>query len=229
VLSSFVDFVQIRDCLNYLINRIEVFLERVKEHQSHKMALHYVLDEAKKEFQRIEESVPSKTDSSVWPNTQRRRKSSVNQSPVRTRNTRRRSSGHLDEDIEPEQQLLRNLGISIPSEANSDATLNEVLERALSDRLGKLEGHANSLQSTTESSISSYLNDAQVSLQLLRDSLLADTRYHKVQFLDPEINSSVAGFEKDVLDMQEKLEAVNLQKLQARNIHREELIERWTR
>lgn len=222
------DFVQISDCLNFLVNRIEVFLERAKEHQSHKMALQYVLDEAKKELQRPEET-PSKTSSPARPNTQRRRKSSVTQSPVRARNTRRRSSGHLDEDIEPEQQLLRNLGISIPTEANTNATRNEVLERALLDRLSKLEGHANSLQSTTEYSISSHLADAQVTLQLLRDSLLADTRYHKVHFLDPEIESSVAGFEKDVLDVQNNLEAVNLQKLQARNVHRDELVERWAR
>jgi hypothetical protein len=193
------------------------------------MALQYVLDEAKRELQRPEESAPSKTASPVRPNTQRRRKSSVTQPPVRVRNTRRRSSGPFDEDIEPEQQLLRNLGISIPAEANTDAARNEILERALSDRLSKLEGHANSLQSTTESSISSHLLDAQVTLQLLRDSLLADARYHKVQFLDPETESSVNGFEKDVLDMQEKLEAVNLQKLQSRNVHRDMLVERWSR
>lgn len=220
---------QINDCLNFLVNRVEVFLERAEEHQSQKMALQFVLDEAKKELQSLEETAPSKTASPVRPNTQRRRKSSATQSsPVRARNTRRRSSGHLDEDIEPEQQLLRSLGISLPAEA-TDAARGEALEQALSDRLGKLEGHMNSLQSTTESSISSHLLDAHVTLQLLRDALLADTMYHKVQFLDPEIHASVGTFEQEVQDLQQKMEGVNLQKLQMRNVHRDELVERWSR
>lgn len=220
---------QINDCLNFLVNRIGVFLVRTQEHQSHKMALQYVLGEAKKELQRPQEPAPSKTTSPVKPNTQRRRKSSATQSPARARNTRRRSSGQGDEDIEPEQQLLRNLGISIPSEANTDATRCEILERALSDRLSKLEGHANSLQSTTESSISLHLLDAHATLQLLRDSLLADTLYHKIRYLNPEIELSVGTFEQDVQDLQQNLEEVNLQKLQARNVHRDELVERWSR
>jgi hypothetical protein len=210
------------------VNRIEVFLERAKEHQSHEMALQYVLDEAKKELQRPEESKPTVTSSPVRPNTQRRRKSSATQSPVRARNTRRRSSGHLDEDVEPEQQLLRNLGISLPAEANTDAARSEVLDRALSDRLSKLEGHANSLQSTTESSISSHLLDAHATFQLLRDSLLADTLYRRVQLLNPDIELSVETFERDIQEIQDKLETVNLQKLQARSVHRDELVERWS-
>ena len=148
---------------------------------------------------------------------------------MRARNTRRRSFGHLDEDIEPEQQLLRNLGISIPLEASTDIARSNVLERTLSHRLSKLEGHANSLQSTTESSISSHLLDAQVTLQLLRDSLLADTTYGKVRLLDPDIELSVAAFEKDVRDLQEGLEAVSLQKLQAMSVFRDELVQRWSR
>lgn len=194
------------------------------------MTLQYVLDEARKELQRPEESAPTKAVSPVRPNSQRRRKSSATQSsPVRARNARRRSSGHLDEDMEPEQQILRNLGVTIPAEANTDAARSDALERALSDRLSKLEGHANSLQSTTESSISSHLLDAHVTLQLLHDSLLADTLYRKVQLLDPEIESSIGSFEQNVQDLQGELEAVNLQKLQARNIHRDELVDRWSR
>ena len=192
------------------------------------MALQYVLDEAKKELQRPEESVSSKNSSPIRPNIQRRQKSSTT-SPIRVRDTQRRSSSHLEEDLEPEEQLLRNLGISIPSDANTDTTRSEVLERALSDRLSKLEGHANSLQSTTESSTSLHLSVAHLTLQLLRDSLLADTRYRKVQFLDSKLVSSVAEFERDILDVEGELEAVNLQKLQARNVHRDELVERWSR
>ena len=105
----------------------------------------------------------------------------------------------------------------------------DILERALQDRVSKLEDHAKSLQSTTETSISSHLLDAHTTLQLLRDSLLSETPYNKVQLLDPELESAVDTFEEDVQDLQQKLDAVNLQKLQARSVHRERLVERWSR
>jgi len=206
---------------------MEVFLDRAEEHQAHKMALQYVLYEAKKELQRSDDS-PAKTTPS--PNPQRRRKSSFAKiSPVRARNTRRRSSGHLDVEVEPEQQLLRNLGVSTPADVDTDVARNEVLDQALADRSNKLEIHTENLQSTTESSISAHLLDAQVALQLLRDSLLADTPYRKVQFLDPEIEGSVKAFEEELLILQEKMEGFNLHDLQARNLNRDAFVGRWAR
>jgi hypothetical protein len=141
---------------------------------------------------------------------------------------RRRSSTN-EEEIEPEEQLMRNLGISLSSDAISEQTRMEMFERALSDRLGKLEGHTASLQVTMESSISSHLADAQSTLQLLQDSLLAESLYHKVHLLDPDIESSIDIFEEDLKSLQEQMEGVNLQKLQTRNVNREQLVERWSR
>jgi len=211
----------------FLVDRIETFLKRVEESQCHKMALQFVVGSAKQELSQPENESPNKASSPVKPNTQRRRKSSSSLSPVRTR---RRSSGKLlDEDIEPEQQLARNLGIALPAEAVTDDARIDILERALLDRISKLESHATSLQSTTESSISSHLLDAQMTLELLHNSLLAESLYHKVRLLDPSIESSVATFEKDVQDLQKNLEAVDLHTLQSRNVHKEQLINRWSR
>jgi len=168
--------------------------------------------------------VPEKVStSSVKANHQRRRSSA---STIQVRAKGRRSSGPVEN---PEQQLLRNLGISQSSELTSDEAQTEVLERVLSDRLRKLEGHAATLQSTTESSISSYLLDSHATLKLLRDSLLSDSEYNKVRLLDSETESNMMNFELDLLTLQEKLEAVDLQKLSARNIHKEQLVERWSR
>lgn len=184
-----------------------------------------MIDTTKRELQLTASPSPTIVTKPV----QTRRRSSGSQSHVRLRTTRRRSSTQLDEDIEPEQQLLRNLGISLPSEGTSDQERVEILERALSDRLGKLEGHLTNLHSTTESSISDHLQDARATLQLLQDSLLTESLYHKVQFLEPEIDSSIATFEEDLQELQKTLEAVNLRKLQVRNVHREKLVERWAR
>jgi hypothetical protein len=192
------------------------------------MALQFVVDSAKKEVSHPEPST-TKATSPTKSNTQRRRKSSSSQtSSIRARNTRRRSSGH-DEDIEPEQQLARNLGVALPAEAVSETTRIELLEKMLSERVTRLQGHANSLQSTTETSIFSHLLDAHTTLELLQDSLLAETLYHKVRLLDPKVESDVGSFEQDVQDLLKNLEAVDLHKLQARNVHREQLVERWSR
>lgn len=212
----------------FLVNRIETFLERAEESQCHKMALQAVLDSANKELSRSETTAVAKTSSPTRPNTQRRRKSSSSQSTLRVRNTRR-SSGHFDEDIEPEQQLARNLGVALPTDGVSDHERANLLERMLAERLTRLEGHTTSLQSTTESSISSHLLDARMTLGLLHDSLLAESLYHKVQLLDPKLDAAVTNFEKDVQHLQNDLEAVDLHSLQARNVHREQLIERWSR
>jgi hypothetical protein len=192
------------------------------------MALASVMELSKRELSRVESPTP-KPASPTKSNTQRRRKSSSSQtSPIRARTTRRRSSGH-DEDIEPEQQLARNLGVVLPAEGISDSARIEALEKMLSERMTRLEGHANSLQSTTETSISSHLLDAQNTLGLLQDSLLAETQYGKVRLIDPQIESDVSKFDQEVQNLQKSLEAIELHQLQAKNVNREQLVERWSR
>lgn len=93
----------------------------------------------------------------------------------------------------------------------------------------KLEIHSTSLQSTTESSISSHLLDAHLTLQLLQDSLLAESLYSKVRLLDPDIEASVTMFEQEIEDLQRSLEGIDLSALQERNVKREQLVERWSR
>ncbi|CZT53298.1 uncharacterized protein RSE6_14783 [Rhynchosporium secalis] len=219
----------IHDCMIFLVNRIETFLERAEESQSHKMALKAVLEIAKKEVSQPEGLSPVFAPSSpTRPNMQTRQKSSTSQAIPKVGKTRR-SSGRFDEDIEPEQQLARNLGITLPAEGIPDHERANFLESMLAERLARLEGHAASLQSTTESSISSHLLDARLTLGLLHDSLLSDSSYHKVRLLDPKLEADVSLFEQDVSRLQDDLEKVDLHSLSARNVHREQLIERWSR
>ena len=193
------------------------------------MAVKAVTDAAKLELQDPDPIFQIKPSNPNKSTTQRRRKSATSQSPVRLRNTRRRSSTQLDDDTEPEEQFLRNMGLSLPAEANSESSRVEALEQVLTDRMSKLEGHVASLQSTTESSISSHVLDAHTTLQLIEDSLFADSNYHKLQLLDVDLDSSVTMSERDVQNVQKSLEAVDLGKLQARNLNRDDLVERWSR
>ncbi|PBP17858.1 hypothetical protein BUE80_DR011371 [Diplocarpon rosae] len=219
----------IHDCMIFLVNRIETFLHRAEESQCHKMALQAVLNSAKKELSQHSETSPTtKIGSPTRPSPQVKRNVSGSESNSRVRNSRR-SSGTFDEDIAPEQQLARNLGVALPSEVVPDQARAGLLERMLAEKTARLEGHAASLQSTTESSISSHLHDARMTLELLHDSLVAESPYGRVHLLDPELHSSVLKFEQDLQDLQTELETVDLHNLQAKNIHREQLIERWSR
>jgi hypothetical protein len=186
-----------------------------------------MIEEVNKELQRSEIKSPDAKLKSARPSTQRA-KSSGATSPVRRRATRRRSSGQIDDELGPELQLLRNLGLSLP-DVNSDHSRVDALEKALLDRANKLEGHEQSLQSTTESSISSHLLDAHVTLHLLRNTLLAQTPYHSISLLDQEVESSVSKLEDDTQQLQATLESTNLQKLQPKNVHREQFVARWSR
>jgi len=135
----------------------------------------------------------------------------------------------MDDDLDPEQQLARHLGINLPTESASELLRIDDFERIMSDRKTKLVIHAASLESTTESAVSSHLSDAHTTLQLLQDSLLAESLYHGVQLLDPEIEASVETFEQDVQYVQKSLEEIDLQQLQIKNVHRDQIIERWSR
>lgn len=208
---------------------MQVILERAEEYRCYKTALHTVIEVAKAEFSLPDVSFAENVISPTKQDPQRRPKSSASSSAVQVRNYRRRSSGHLDEDVEPEQQLARNLGISLPSGTMMDQSRLETLERALSDRMSKLDGHATSLQSTTESSISSHLSDVHSTLQILEDCLLDEPVDQEVQLINPAIHASVTSIEQNIEALRKQTDEVDLQKLQAKNVYREELVRRWAR
>ena len=93
----------------------------------------------------------------------------------------------------------------------------------------KLEAHAASLQSTTETSISAHLHDARITFQILQDALLSETSWHTPKLLDEDIEEAVKMFEDEIGDLDRGVERVDLGSLQGRNVHRERIVERWSR
>jgi hypothetical protein len=160
----------------------------------------------------------------------RLRKQSKPISPVRPRNTRRRSSAtSFDDDINPELQILRNLGISLPAEPNNEHNLAAAIHDVVTDRQMKLNGHAKSLQEVSEASVGSHLHDSRVTLQLLMESLLSATQYKSVSLLDKEVHEAIGKLEKGVEEVKRETGAVNLDPLRERNVRKDELVERWAR
>lgn len=215
---------QIYSCLDSIATRLETFLVCAEELQCHRMAMKCAIDIANKELESSNKVDAPNTPSTI-ANTRKARVSSTSVAPLQKRDSRRRSSVNGEEQVDPELAILQSLGVAIPEDVSPD----ESLERILRDRLGKLENHTTSLQSSTEASIASQLRNANVSLRLLYDSLLDESVYHEVQFLDPDVKTSLVMFEKEVEDIQKTLEGIDLQQLQAKNVHRDELVERWSR
>ncbi|PQE10819.1 vacuolar H+ Ca2+ exchanger protein [Rutstroemia sp. NJR-2017a BBW] len=207
----------IQECLNFLVKRTKVYAEHLEQYQSHQMAVKFAIECAKKELQLQASAQPSKPASHG-------RKQSITQSI--SRKTRRRSS--MFEEMDAEQQILRNLGIALPTESDPDESYG-YLEGVLRERAAKVNSHAANLESATEATISSHIRNADVTLQLLHNALQADSVYGEVQLLDPDIISSFNTFEDEIQSLRDSLDAMDLQKLQAKNPHKEQLIERWSR
>lgn len=149
-------------------------------------------------------------------------------SPVRSRNTRRRSSvASLEDDTNAEQQLLRNLGISVPAELPADDSTAANLKNILLDRTTKLNNHARNLQQSSETSIACHIRDAQLTFHLLRQSLLSEAEFNSRRLLDPEILEAIANSELEVEGVKLETSKVDLERLRERNTRKEELVQRW--
>lgn len=207
-----------QECLNFLVKRTEIYAEHMEEYQCHQMANKFATDIGKKELRHQAAPQPSKLT------TRQRQKS---QTQVPSRSNRRRSS--MFEEMDAEQQLLRSLGISIPTENDNDDARIESLESILREKSERLKSHTANLESLTETTISSHVHNADVTMKLLYNTLQADSVYGEVQLLDPDIVSSFNTFEEEIKNLQENLDAVNLQRLQLKNVHKEQLIKRWSR
>jgi hypothetical protein len=188
-----------------------------------------VVTSAKNELLSSEPTTNSKPPSPAKSVTVARRRSSGANIALRTRAAHRRSSGNLEEEMEPEHYLAHSLGLSLPADGASDSERVEVLESILFDRIGRLEGHATNLQTSTENSIASHLVDAHLTLELLHDSLLAQSLYGKVHLVEPSIETSIANLEQEIQSIQESLDGVDLHSLQSKNVRRDQFVQRWSR
>lgn len=82
-----------------------------------------------------------------------------------------------------------------------------------------------------ESSATIQLADARMAIHLVRDSVLAESPFGKVQLLDPETEASIAVLVQEVQKVQARLDAAeaDLAKTKGRSAKRDELIRQWGR
>lgn len=79
----------------------------------------------------------------------------------------------------------------------------------------------------SEAAIGEHIQDAFITLQLLRDNLLGESKSGKVELVDADVQAAIEGLEIELADLGGDLEKVDLEKLRERDVNREAFIERW--
>ncbi|RKF63554.1 hypothetical protein OnM2_024059 [Erysiphe neolycopersici] len=200
----------IENSISSLIDRIKAYSLRAHEYQCHRMAVKAVLKIVKAELSYEEPSLSK---------------------PKLLAGLAQKIPSMVDEtyrEIKPEQSLAQNMGITLPNSDSEEINVHKI-ENILSEKLARLESQEEILQKTMESSISSYLSDAHVTLALLRDELLDKSPFHEVNLIDPELLKTIDLLETEVSLSQAKLDAIDLYDLQSKNNQREHFLERWPR
>lgn len=153
-------------------------------------------------------------------------------------NSRRRSSGGASLES-PLERLLGELAISLPGAEDDDASTTasaqaqaDLLSKTLVDRTRKAADVADSVQATFEHAATTHLADARTALQLIRDSVLAESPHAEVHLVDPGIESSIGVLAQEVHNIASRLEGVESEAAvltKGRNVNRDEIISRWGR
>lgn len=132
----------------------------------------------------------------------------------------------------PLDEILRTLAINLPrdddSPANAQAQANE-LASILSARRQKLDDVARNAQETFEHAAVSQVADAKLAIQLVRDSILAESPFGEVRLVDPEIEASIAVLAQELANVEGKLKEVDagVGRVRGRSVKRDELVRRW--
>jgi len=131
----------------------------------------------------------------------------------------------------PLDEIMRTLAISLPQEGevlDEKAQINE-LASTLTNRQQKAEDVAQNVQETFEDAATRHVADGKLAIQLVRDSILAESPFGEVQLVDPEIEGSISVLTQALAAVEKKLKTVNaaLPTLRGKNAKREELVSRW--
>ncbi|KAG5800168.1 hypothetical protein H9Q69_000750 [Fusarium xylarioides] len=221
----------VNECLDYLVERITLLTDRVETLKSHNAAASSIIATAKVESSASLSPEKKKSIRAAMPASPIR-----NPSPIRMRantdgarrgnNNRRRSSGILDEPAI--EALLRDLALSLPdAEEASIQDQVSALNKAFTERSGKTTDVVRNAQDSFETSVTSRLDDARLAIQLLRDSVLAESPFGEIKMVDPEFEGSIDVLGQEVDKVKEKLDGVVAKKALAKSVKKDEFVQRW--
>ena len=205
-------------------------MARLDVFRAYRLAADSVLEIAKSELDTQATAPPD-----VSPTRQQRGKQEDLMSPVRPRPQQRSRystgvSGIVDEP--PLEELLRTLAISLPQDEDASSDLQaqaRKLASTLASRQAKVHDVARNVQETLEDAATRQVADGKLAIQLVRDSVLAESPFADVRLVDPEIEGSIAVLSQELATVDEKLKGIDsgVATLRGKNAKRDELISRW--
>jgi hypothetical protein len=202
-------------------------MTRLEVLQEYQLAVGAVLDVAKQEL------IPNAAATS--PTKQKSIKDQDLVSPVRPRPKQRprHSSGAPELGAEPPlEEILRAVAVNLPHDEETPSDVRaKVRELAsiLDSRQAKVRDIAQNVQETFEGAAAKQVADGKLAIQLVRDSILAESPFGEVRLVDPEIEGSLAVLSQELANIDVKLKDVDasVAKLRGKNAKRDELISRW--
>lgn len=216
-------WIQINACLDHLIDRCDRLKSSIDSLKSHQAASTSLISTAKAALAAPREP-PQQTEKAVEPTSPVR--------PVRPRaNTAksragRRSSGIAEEP--PIDALLQSLAVYLTPETDADGDRKlRALADVVSERSRKGEDMARDAQESFEATAATYLDDVRRAVQMLKDSLLAESPYSQIHLEDPEIRGSIDVLAHEVQKVKDGLERADAKKLVGKSDKREEILRRW--
>ncbi|ROV89537.1 hypothetical protein VSDG_08505 [Cytospora chrysosperma] len=234
------------DCLDYLLDRTGRTYERISAFKAHTNATEALIATAKTELS-VATAPPVKRRSTVTSlsSPARRRPLSMTDATMTpaprggsstTKPGRRSSGGALYNS--PLEHLLGELAINLPGDddptpSNPAGTVQaraSYLSSIFDERVRNAVEVGHSVQSTFEGTSMSYLSDAKTALQLVRDSVLAESPYAEVHLVDPGIEVSIGVLAQEVHTVASRLEGVERETAmlaRGKNLKKEEIISRW--
>lgn len=197
--------------------------------KSHQVASASLIGTAKTALAAPTEAPPRRQQKQADPGSPVRRASPVRRPRANTAKSRaaRRSSGLPDET--PLDTLLQNLAVYLPPEAEAEAdgrSKIRALADVVSERAGRGEDMARGAQESFEAAATVYLDDVRRAVQMLKDSLLAETPYGRVQLEDADVRGSIDVLVHEVSKVRDGLQRAEASKV-GKSHKRDEMIQRW--
>lgn len=212
------------ECLDYLIDRVRRLHDRIETHKSHQAASVSIAATAKAEM--AVEAQPARKIAPTIPASPVRNASPVRQrANTATSRAARHSLGPSDEP--PIDTLLQTLALSLPADTPDSRDQVTALAQALTERSAKAADVARNAQDSFEALATAHLEDARLAIQLLRDSVLAESPFGEVRLVDAEIEGSISFLAQEVDKVRETLEGVEARRGDGKSEKKEDLLKRW--
>lgn len=137
---------------------------------------------------------------------------------------RRRSSGLFEEP--PLDTLLQSLALYLDDDAESVDKV-KMLSTALDERSRKAADVSQGGQESFETVAATHMDDVRRALQLLQDSLLAESPFGEVKLVDPEIEGSIDFLSTEVKQIRDMLDRAEAKKGTGKSEKKDEILRRW--